>query len=174
MSHIYIIDPMGFPGPKNPEKNMAHLGTWDKAFQRKLISPTKTVRFSCFCVSEMVLALSMLHCFVSRCFCRYYIPGWWFPTCFIFTPIWGRIPFWLIFFRWVETTNQIPISFFSIVILVGKIGGKIPCLTSSRLPFFDSMADVPPTKIPGVFGVFYVVDVSIPQTFHFANPRKAL
>ena len=25
----------------------------------------------------------------------------------MFTPIWGRFPFWLIFFRWVETTNQI-------------------------------------------------------------------
>ena len=24
----------------------------------------------------------------------------------IFIPIWGRFPFWLIFFRWVETTNQ--------------------------------------------------------------------
>ena len=24
---------------------------------------------------------------------------------FIFTPIWGRFPIWLIFFRWVETTN---------------------------------------------------------------------
>ena len=24
----------------------------------------------------------------------------------IFTPIWGRFPFWLIFLRWVETTNQ--------------------------------------------------------------------
>ena len=23
-----------------------------------------------------------------------------------FTPIWGRFPFWPIFFRWVETTNQ--------------------------------------------------------------------
>ena len=32
--------------------------------------------------------------------------GWWFQTFFIFTPIWGRFPFWLIFFRWVETTNQ--------------------------------------------------------------------
>ena len=31
---------------------------------------------------------------------------WWFPTFFIFTPIWGRFPIWLIFFRWVETTNQ--------------------------------------------------------------------
>ena len=26
---------------------------------------------------------------------------------FIFTPTWGRFPIWLIFFRWVETTNQI-------------------------------------------------------------------
>ena len=31
---------------------------------------------------------------------------WWFQIFFIFTSIWGRIPIWLIFFRWVETTNQ--------------------------------------------------------------------
>ena len=30
---------------------------------------------------------------------------WWFQIFFIFTSIWGRFPFWLIFFRWVETTN---------------------------------------------------------------------
>ena len=36
-------------------------------------------------------------CFISR----------WFQIFFISTPIWGRFPFWLIFFRWVETTNQI-------------------------------------------------------------------
>ncbi len=24
---------------------------------------------------------------------------WWFQTCFIFTPIWGRFQFWLIFFQ---------------------------------------------------------------------------
>ena len=29
----------------------------------------------------------------------------WFQILFIFTPIWGRFPIWLIFFRWVETTN---------------------------------------------------------------------
>ena len=27
------------------------------------------------------------------------ISRWWFQTFFIFTPIWGRFPFWLIFFR---------------------------------------------------------------------------
>ena len=33
------------------------------------------------------------------------IPGWWFQTFFIFIPIWGNDPNWLIFFRWVETTS---------------------------------------------------------------------
>ena len=32
--------------------------------------------------------------------------GWWFQIFFIFTPTWGRFPFWLIFLGWVETTNQ--------------------------------------------------------------------
>ena len=31
----------------------------------------------------------------------------WFQIFFIFTPIWGRFPIWIIFFRWVETTNYI-------------------------------------------------------------------
>ena len=31
---------------------------------------------------------------------------WWSQIFFIFIPIWGRFPIWLIFFRWVETTNQ--------------------------------------------------------------------
>ena len=30
----------------------------------------------------------------------------WFQIFFIFTPTWGRFPFWLIFFRWVETWNH--------------------------------------------------------------------
>ena len=32
--------------------------------------------------------------------------SWWLQTFFIFTPIWGRFPAWLIFVRWVETTNK--------------------------------------------------------------------
>ena len=31
--------------------------------------------------------------------------GWWFQTFVIFILIWGRFPFWLIFFKWVETTK---------------------------------------------------------------------
>ena len=30
---------------------------------------------------------------------------WWFQIFFIFIPTWGNNPIWLIFFRWVETTN---------------------------------------------------------------------
>ena len=32
---------------------------------------------------------------------------WWFQIFFIFTPIWGRFPFWLIFFKGVETPNLV-------------------------------------------------------------------
>ena len=31
---------------------------------------------------------------------------WWFQTFFIFIPTWGNDPIWLIFLKWVETTNQ--------------------------------------------------------------------
>ena len=31
--------------------------------------------------------------------------GGGFKYFFIFNPIWGKFPFWLIFFKWVETTN---------------------------------------------------------------------
>ena len=36
-------------------------------------------------------------------------PGFWVvvQTFVIIIPIWGRFPFWLIFFSWVETTNQV-------------------------------------------------------------------
>ena len=35
------------------------------------------------------------------------ITRWWFQIFYIFTPTWGNEPIWLIFFKWVETTNQI-------------------------------------------------------------------
>ena len=41
------------------------------------------------------------------CFVLLFLSSWWFQTFFMFTPIWGRFPFWLIVFRWVETTNQL-------------------------------------------------------------------
>ena len=36
---------------------------------------------------------------------RWYCSRWWFQIFFIFISIWGWLPFWLIFFNWVETTN---------------------------------------------------------------------
>ncbi len=37
---------------------------------------------------------------------------WWFQIFFMFTPIWGRFPFWLIFFKGVETTNSLRLPVF--------------------------------------------------------------
>ena len=39
------------------------------------------------------------------CFTTYTLSRWWIQILFIFTLTWGRLPFWLIFFHWVETTN---------------------------------------------------------------------
>jgi len=39
---------------------------------------------------------------------------WWCLDIFLFSPEnWGRFPFWLIFFKWVETTNYIVDLFFA-------------------------------------------------------------
>ncbi len=45
------------------------------------------------------------YCDLSRGHPKWWFTGWWFQIFFIFTPIWGRFPFWLIFFKGVETTN---------------------------------------------------------------------
>ena len=37
-----------------------------------------------------------------------YKSSWWFQIFFIFIPTGGRFPIWLLFFKWVETTNQVP------------------------------------------------------------------
>ena len=37
--------------------------------------------------------------------CIKHTTRWWFQIFFIFTPTWGRFPFWLIFFKGVETAN---------------------------------------------------------------------
>ena len=35
--------------------------------------------------------------------CFFFFSGWWFQT--LFATTWGNDPIWLIFFKWVETTN---------------------------------------------------------------------
>jgi len=46
------------------------------------------------------------------------ISGWWFGTFFIFPNSWDDDPIWLIFFRGVETTNQIIIVNLWIIITI--------------------------------------------------------
>ena len=42
---------------------------------------------------------------VGKVICLFNQAGWWFQKLFIFSPIWGRFSFWLIFFKGVETAN---------------------------------------------------------------------
>ena len=60
--------------------------------------------------------LSSSHCRLD------YVSRWWFQIFLIFTPICGRLPFWLIFFKWVgSTTNFIyvfNVLFFCCVVVV--------------------------------------------------------
>ena len=44
--------------------------------------------------------------FIVSCINVKYNTRWWFQIFFIFTSIWGGFPFWPIFFKWVESTNQ--------------------------------------------------------------------
>ena len=74
--------------------------------------------------------------------------GWWFQIFFIFTPIWGRFPIWLIFFKWVESTNQIKIMlknwFKGRVCQTQVFGYKIGsfgCYALSLIGFFFSKYD---------------------------------
>jgi len=53
--------------------------------------------------------LNMVECLTYICTVtnQHNMFGWWFGTCFIFPYIGNNNPNWLIFFRGVETTNQL-------------------------------------------------------------------
>ena len=60
-------------------------------------------------------------------------PRWWFQISFIFTPIWGRFSIWLIFFKGVETTNQINMRHFNLFdVCLSQMGGKKLTKTSTN------------------------------------------
>ena len=52
---------------------------------------------------------------------------WWFQIFFTFTTLWGRFPIWLIFIRWVETTNQIKLGSQPFARFFGAIFPYAPC-----------------------------------------------
>ena len=59
---------------------------------------------------------------------------WWFQIFFIFHPTWGNDPIWLIFFKWVETTNQIYMKYTTRSYWPLKCGSSLTktCLTGRR------------------------------------------
>ena len=59
------------------------------------------------------------------------ITGWWCQIFFMFIPTWGRFPFWLILFKWVETTNQISLHFIVCSFGCGRLGEL--CLKRRRV-----------------------------------------
>ena len=61
---------------------------------------------------------------------------WWFQIFFMFTPIWGRFPIWLIFFRWVV---QPPTSYRLV-----KIYPPGPKMQSWHMSRFCSHRSIPP------------------------------
>ena len=73
---------------------------------------------------------------------RWYKSRWWFETFFIFTPIWGRFPMWLTFFRWVETTNQkliwVKVIWFDHEIILGM---KVSSERWTQLSFVSGIHD---------------------------------
>ena len=70
---------------------------------------SKTISISEEIITKKLTSLNLWvqRFWMSATWNSYWITRWWFQILFIFTPIWGRCPIWLIFFRWVETTNQI-------------------------------------------------------------------
>ena len=69
------------------------------------LAPLET-RAVFFLAVSWVSISSIFHMYISR---------WWFQIFFIFTPTWGRFPFWLIFFKGVGTTNQVCIYIYIFV-----------------------------------------------------------
>ena len=69
-----------------------------------------------------------------------WVSRWWFHTFFISNPIWGRFPIWLIFFKGVETTNQVWANHVGVrTQFLWRVFGSlpIPSLPSAELPFFQ-------------------------------------
>ena len=60
----------------------------------------------CVWISIPLLSQTALGFEYIKSLLRWLKSRWWFQIFFIFTPTWGRFSIWLIFFKWVETTNQ--------------------------------------------------------------------
>ena len=84
LSQIFWKNPWTYQSAK-----LIHL-RWELAWKK---------RFPAWKMAQLFVDSLVFVCCVKR------ITRWWLQTFFIFIPTWGNDPIWLIFFRWVETTN---------------------------------------------------------------------
>ena len=82
---------------------------------------------------------------------------WWFQIFFMFISIWGRFPIWLIFFKWVETTNQRSFWRFGV-----KLSPKVNMspwfsgVTRDPFEFRDLRGKSQPQIIPGMNSILFL------------------
>ena len=77
---------------------------WDMAAFQYVSNETKTKEFLVVLYNKSLLGYFWKDDILRGTFVTN-ITRWWFQTFIIFTPIWGRFPIRLMFFKWVETTN---------------------------------------------------------------------
>ena len=62
--------------------------------------------------------------------------GWWFQIFFMFTPSWGNDPFWLIFFKGVDATNQKLFFWGGLLVRPWKAGWAVGSIIGKSQPFY--------------------------------------
>ena len=70
---------------------------------------------------------------------NYWLTRWWFQRFFIFIPIWGRFPFWLIFFKGVDWNHQLVNDslYYKALLLFLTLLGPFFLSKSFYIPFGD-------------------------------------
>ena len=92
---------------------------------------------------------------------------WWFQRFFIFTPIWGRFPSLLTFFRWVGTNNQFTLSKSIVDLINPSLKCEKPHTRQTSLkvfPFWEIAHFYPPFVLVAVFfSICWTYGSTIPQ-----------
>ena len=99
-SHLYDFQTFNFSCDPYVVIRLHHLGFSTSTPSRQVTESGQPIPFILAEEYGLGFVLSDL---VSQ---KIWDSGWWFQIFVIFTPIWGRFPCWLIFFKGVETTNQ--------------------------------------------------------------------
>ncbi len=83
---------------------------WKRCKKKQLtiiseVSGLKTCLLPFGTFKSMIVPFLKLGCGFVLWNIGWFFSRWWFQTFFMFIPTWGNDPIWLVFFRWVETTN---------------------------------------------------------------------